>query len=245
MYQRLQIFRPCISKSLTQDWGENRACIRANGSIYGVPRGKSCPGHSFYQSIGMQGHNGIDIGGPRGQEIYHAATFNGWWRPDADSAGGLGVDIVSNEPLFFPFPIPTELIPTATPREQNGVAGFLHYVKMRYWHLDAQIGHTGKQVTCGTVVGLMGNTGASSNTHLHFAPKWCIKDGRGVGQGNGYFGAFDPNPYYNHTVTAKEHAQFLKRDIIPLSQHERQDMLNQLGLARTLLLALQEFVHKL
>lgn len=244
-YQTLQIFRPCISDKITQGWGENRACLRENGTIYGVPRGQKCPSQSFYESMGMKGHNGLDIAGLKGQEIYHAATFDGWWRPDSDIMGGLGVDIVSYEPLFFPFPIPYWLINTATPHEQDGKQGFIHHVKMRYWHLYRQLGYIEKKVTTGTTIGLMGNTGASSGTHLHFAPKWCLPDGRGVGQANGYYGAFDPNPYYVHSVTAREHAEMLKLEVVPLSKDEKKDMLETLSMAQNLLLTLQKLIHKL
>jgi hypothetical protein len=200
---------------------------------------------SFYESIGMKGHNGHDISAILGEEVYHAGTFNGWWRTEVDTAGGIGVDVVSNEPLFFPFPIPTELINTAVPHEQDGVNGFIHYVKMRYWHLYAPVGFEKKQVTCGTVVGQAGNTGASSNTHLHSAPKWCLKDGRGVASNNGYTGAFDPAPYYDHSVTAKDHSTWLQKEVIPLSKIEQKDMIESLGSARRLLLELQKLIHKI
>lgn len=243
-YQTLQMYRPMISKNTTQYFGENRACIGSNGKIYGTKT--TCPsGKSFYQSrLGMKGHNGNDISAIIGEEVYHSATFNGWLHHDRDSEGGIGVDVVSNEPLFFAFPIPPELYQTAVPYEQDGVNGFIHYVKIRNWHLSQGIGAEGKQVTCGTVVGLAGNTGASSGPHLHFAPKWCAKDGRGVGSDNGYTGAFDPNPYYNHSVTAKDHATWLNKNIVPLSEYEQKDINTQLSMAKKLLLELQKLIHK-
>lgn len=232
---KLEIYRPIVSSRISQGWGANRACVWPNGKITGTS--STCPAgsRSFYQSIGMDGHNGIDIPAWVGEEVYHAATFTGWWSSEVDSDGGLGVDVVSNEPLFFPIPIPTYLINTAVPKEVDGVAGFEHYVKMRYWHLKAPIGSNKKQVSVGTIIGLAGNTGASSGPHLHFAPKWCLQDGRGVGQANGYAGAFDPTPYYNHEFTAKEHAEFLSMDRIPLSDVEVKDMMAQLSLVQKLL----------
>lgn len=243
-YQQLHIFRPLISKKLTQRFGENLACIDNKGKIYGTKT--KCPtGRSFYQSVGMKGHNGNDISATIGEEVYHSGTYPGWLYHDRDAAGGIGVDIVSNEMLFFPFPIPTELIPTAVPYEQDGYHGFLHYVKIRNWHLSQAVGAEGKQVTCGTVIGLAGNTGASSGPHLHFAPKWCLKDGRGVANNNGYTGAFDPNPFYNHNVTAKDHAVWLDRTIVPLSPTELKDIAEQLSLAKKVLLALQKLKHNI
>jgi hypothetical protein len=243
-YQTLQMFRPTISKKITQGWGENRACIDGNGRVFGVAEGKKCPGQSFYQSVGMDGHNGIDIATFIGEEVYHSATFDGWLYHEMDSMGGIGVDVVSNEPLFFPMSIPHYLINSAVPYIQDGIYGFTHHVKVRNWHLDKGIGHEKKQVTCGTVVGLAGNTGASSGPHLHFAPKWCLPDGRGVGNNNGYYGAFDPVPYYNHDVTAADHAKFMNTAVVPLSTTEQKDLLAQLTVSQKLLLALQKLIHK-
>lgn len=238
---KLQIFRPLISKRISQPFAENKACINSQGKIFGT--NSTCPAgsQSFYKSVGMDGHSGIDIPAIIGEDVYHAATYPGWIRTEIDNMGGIGVDVVSNEPLFFAMPIPHYLINTAVP--VNG--GFTHYVKMRYHHLSKAIGHDGKQVTCGTVVGLAGNTGASSGAHLHFAPKWCLQDGRGVGQANGFFGAFDPKPYYNHEVLAADHAKYMNTPVVPLSQVEQKDVLAQLSLAKQLLLALQKLVHNI
>lgn len=245
-YQTLQIFRPTISKNVTQGWAENRACLGPNGKIFGVA--KACPAGSpsFYQSIGMLGHNGEDIAGLSGEDIYHAASFSGWWHTEVDRGGGIGVDVVSNEPLFFPMPIPTELINSAIPHEQDGKQGFTHHVKMRYWHLKAPVGFEKKQVTVGTVIGLMGNTGASSGVHLHYSPKWCLKDGRGVGQSNGFNGAFDHRPFIvDFDVTAKDHARYIKESPLPLTAVEIKDMEKQLNMIEGLLIALQKLTHKI
>lgn len=239
--ETLKIYRPTDSSRITQGWGENRACERSNGSVFGVA--KICPAgsQSVYRKYGMDGHNGYDIATWTGEEIYHAATFDGWWHSEVDARGGIGVDVVSYEPLFFPMPIPTELINTAVPIE----GGFTHYVKMRYWHLSKALGNEGKRITIGSVIGLAGNTGVSSGPHLHFAPKWCLPDGRGVGNANGYVGAFDPGPYYDHTVTAEKHAEYLRLQRVPLSQTEVKDMLEQLTLARRLLLAINKKVNNI
>lgn len=239
---KLQIFRPTLSKNITQDWGENRACV-ANGKIFGVTQGKTCPAgsQSFYHSMGMKGHSGLDISTWIGEEVYHSATFDGWILNETDSAGGIGVDVVSNEPLFFDMPIPAELADTAVAVE----GGFTHHVKIRNWHLSKGVGADKKQVTCGTVIGLAGNTGASSGPHLHFAPKWCLPDGRGVASDNGYYGAFDPNPYYTHAVVASDHAYYMNTPVVPLSAIEQKDMMAQLSLAKQLLLKLQKLTYSI
>lgn len=238
---KLQIFRPTISKKITQGWGENKACVNNQGKIFGVSTVCPAGSQSFYKSVGLDGHNGLDVATITGEDVYHSATFDGWILNEIDDMGGIGVDVVSNEPLFFAMPIPTELINSAAPVE----GGFTHHVKMRYWHLSKGIGHDKKQVTCGTVIGLAGNTGASSGPHLHFAPKWCLPDGRSVGNNNGYYGAFDPAPYYNHEVLASDHAKYMNTPVVPLSQVEQKDIMAQLSVAKQLLLALQKLIHKI
>jgi murein DD-endopeptidase MepM/ murein hydrolase activator NlpD len=211
------------------------------GTINRCPNGTK----SFYQSIGMSGHSGLDISAIKGEDIYHAGTFDGWWKADHDNAGGLGVDVVSNEPLFFPFPIPSEIINSAVPCIQNGIHGFTHHVKIRYWHLSKQVGTERKPITIGAVIGLAGNTGASSGVHLHFAPKWCLPDGRGVGNSNGTVGAFDPTPYYNHEITALDFATATKQEPEPLTPVEVKDIMEQISLIRVIILALQKLIYKL
>lgn len=247
VYQKLEIYRPLLSKRIAQHFGDNKACQRANGTIYGINSGKCPEGQSFYESIKMKGHNGMDIAAFIGEDVFHAATFPGWFSAEADYDGGLGVDVVSNEPLFFPMPIPTELINSAVPHEQNGERGFTHYVKMRYWHLKMPIGHDKKQITCGMTIGLAGNTGASSGPHLHFAPKWCLPDGRGVGQSNGFTGAFDPLPYYNHEFTAQEHMKMMQPTVLQpeLSEQERKDIVQQLTWMQMVVVLLQKLINKI
>ncbi len=237
----LKIYRPTDSARITQGWGENRACIRPNGTVFGTPTVCPVGSQSFYHSVGMKGHSGLDIATWTGEEVYHAATFDGWWRSEVDARGGIGVDVVSYEPLFFPGAVPAEIRDTAV----LVPGGFNHYVKMRYWHLSKALGHERKHITVGSVVGLAGNTGVSSGPHLHFAPKWCLPDGRGVGDNNGYFGAFDPGPYYDHSVTAEKHAEYLRLQRVPLSQAEAKDMMEQLTLARRLLLAINKKVNNI
>lgn len=240
-YQKLQIFRPVNSSKITQGWGENRACVWPNGKVTGTKTVCPVGSQSFYKSVGMLGHNGLDISAWTGEEIYHAATFPGWWQSEVDSMGGIGVDIVSNEPLFFDGVPPREI--KATAKLVDG--GFIHHVKMRYWHLSKAVGHERKAITVGSVIGLAGNTGASSGPHLHFAPKWCLADGRGVGNDNGYFGAFDPTPYYLHRVTAKDHATYMAKPPVPLSTDELKDLKAQLSLAQQLLLAVIKLKGKI
>lgn len=242
-YQKLVIFRPTINKTISQGWGENKACITRENRIVGINKG-GCPVDTvpFYKSMGLLGHNGYDVAGLVGSDIYHAATFQGRWHTETDMDGGIGVDVISNEPLFFEGSIPLGLKSTAIEVEQDGVKGFIHHVKMRYWHLHVALGQEGKQVTCGTVIGLLGNTGASSGAHLHWSPKWCDKDGKSVWSNNGYAGAFDPTPYYNNSSTAQEHSDMLTKEAIPLSPVELQEMKSKLNLMQMMIVAVDKII---
>lgn len=237
----LRIYRPCISKYVSQGWGENSACLdKETGEIFSTAY--VCPegSISYYKYVGMRGHNGIDIPGWRGEEIYHSATFDGWMRAEKDIAGGLGVDVVSEEPLFFLGEPPKGLKEHVLQSED----GFYSYIKMRYWHLQSVVGHDGKKVSCGDTIGLMGNTGASSGTHLHFAPKWCDEEGNGLLKNNGYYGAFDPTLFYFPEFTAREHQTFLGKER-KLKPHELKEIKEQINLIQRAILLIQKLIHHL
>lgn len=239
----LKIYRPLISSKITQRWGENGACTDNAGHITnaisdGVCKLGTIP---FYISIGMHGHNGFDIQALMGEDIYHAGTYDGWMKVEHDNAGGIGVDVVSNEPLFFAGAIPEALKDTATPIE----SGFMHHVLIRYWHLKAPVGFDGKQVTCGTTIGLAGMSGAASGPHLHFAFKFCLKDGRSVDNDNGWNGAQDPTPYYDNSVTAKDHAKYMLGGAPQPTAQEAKDMMAQLSAMQLVLTTLQKTIHNI
>jgi len=212
---KLSLFRPTRSKRISQHFGENRACSYPNGKIVGK-QGHNCPAGSvdFYKSIGMLAHNGQDIPGILGEDVVHAGTFDGYMKIESDYSGGLGVDVISNVELFFEGKAPKGLTTFVNKKTHKGVIGFTCYVKVRYWHLHAQIGYDGKNVSFGQTVGLMGSTGASSGTHLHWSWKFCNEFGRNLLPNNGYYGAFDPESpefgvSYNHEVFAGDSVEYL------------------------------------
>jgi len=130
------------------------------------------------------------------EPVFHCADFNGWVRIEHDTAGGLGVDVVSLEPL---------LQCTEPNCDQK------HHIKARYWHnLDFRPLYEGGipprgqhvnlrhlEVVPGQQIARSDSTGASSGNHVHFAPKWCDASGKGLHEDNGYRGAFDPAPFWD------------------------------------------------
>ena len=150
------------------------------------------PGQKFgenflplYKSMGLRGHNGIDIGCQDGTPIYAAhdgiVTFTG-----EDGSGGLGVVIRTLEKFEW---------------EDQGTQG-KSLVKSIYWHLKSNTFKVkpGDIVKSGDIVALADNTGASTGTHLHFGIKPIAQGEQewqydNVAQSNGYNGAIDPMPY--------------------------------------------------
>jgi hypothetical protein len=240
------MFRPIRSKRISQHFGENRACVYANGKIVGK-QGNSCPRGAidFYKDMGMKGHNGMDMPGILGEHVCHAATFDGWMRTESDYSGGLGVDVISNEPVYFEGKRP-EGVPYSIEEVEYG---FLSYVKLRYWHLHGYIGETNKDVKFGQPIGLLGSTGASSAPHLHWSYKFCDKDGNAYNLNNGYYGAYDPDSKvfdvsYDHSIFSADSARMLN---IPkqLTQKEEIEIRQKISTIRNLILQLRELIARL
>ena len=194
----LKITRPIKTNWISQTYSESKACIsKYTGKITGKKDG-ICPqgSTSFYEYIGLLYHNGLDLVAYFKERVFHCANFDGWLRTEMDSAGGIGVDIVSHEP-------------TLKCTEPN--CEETHYIKMRYWH-NTHITWWGAillvtyavkryfdiKVKMGDNIALAGSTGASSSTHVHLGVKWCDKDGNGLHTNNGTYGAFDPTPYFEN-----------------------------------------------
>jgi murein DD-endopeptidase MepM/ murein hydrolase activator NlpD len=223
---KLLITRPIRSSRITQHFGENKACVDSRGRVTGT-NGK-CPVNTipFYKSVGLNGHNGIDIAAIHGEMVYHSANFEGWMKIEKDEQGGIGVDVVSHKPVMLP-------------------DGTTRHVKMRYWHLKTAIGFDGKDVVYGQAIGLADNTGASSGDHLHFAPKYCDKDGNGLESSNGFAGAFDFSAVYTHSIFAGDSAKYMNMPAPNMTPQERKEVYSQLTVLRRTLLGMREIMHKL
>lgn len=213
----MKLWRPVISNKVTQYFGEDKACVYPNGKITGKKNGVCPKGSiSFYQSIGMISHNGIDIATWRGEPVFHCADWEGKMKIEKDYQGGIGVDVISTSPVTL----------------DDGYKG---YIKTRSWHLKAPVGYDGKLVKLGDTIGLCDNTGASSADHLHFGVKKCDKNGASLEKNNGYFGAFDFTKYMDFKTDAKTASEYLYNRSPKLSEQERKEMQHALTLAQQLL----------
>lgn len=210
-------YRPLRTNYLTQGFNESKACAKTNISgqmirppkVVGTHTGICPAGYkNLYHLMGMKNHNGEDYLAWLAEPLYHGANFDGWMKTERDSAGGIGVDVVSNEPLLY-----------CEECKQY------HYVKARYWHLQDTIGYDGRKIKMGDVIGLAGSTGASSGVHLHLGYKWCDKQGRGIHKNNGFYGAMEipmiQDVYVRDVVGIKDKLntiQFTRMSLLQIQQ---------------------------
>lgn len=129
----------------------------------------------WYESMGLQGHNGVDYG-VRWKPVY--AVIDG-------TVISSGEDISGGR-----------LIKYETAPISNEHGDFkLQFI---YYHLDSMKVKSGDKVKRGQDIGVSGNTGKyTTGAHLHFGMKpYFKKDGKWQRDyNNGYKGAIDPLPF--------------------------------------------------
>ena len=148
----MKIFRATKIDKINQYFGENA--------------------NSFYATLGMKGHNGIDFAAKIGDEV----------RFDVDSDG-----IVSQ----------LSLSPTAGFGITIDTEGYRHI----YWHLKTINCKVGDNIKLGNLIATADNTGIyTTGTHLHRGLYQTVKDANGkasvINADNGYGGAVDYMPFY-------------------------------------------------
>ena len=157
---KFDLYYPCKPYRVNQNFGENA--------------------NTFYASLGMLGHNGIDIFAPTGT-IIRASHDGTVTYAGGEQKEGIGVTIVTDKEYDY----------------KGGQA----YYKTIYWHLLSVAVKYGQKVRAGDVVGYADNTGMSTGSHLHIGLKPCTKQGdfiiENLEQNNGFFGSIDPAPYWN------------------------------------------------
>jgi len=135
------IFQPLKPFRISQNYGENRACV----SLDGTKKVISCDGNNppaGYKSLyGPQGHGGVDVWATHGQEVY-CAQDGIVYHIDTQPKSGLDV------------------------RVEHTING----IKFRtvYEHLMGYQPKIGDALRVGQLIGWADNTGYSSGDHLHF-----------------------------------------------------------------------------
>jgi murein DD-endopeptidase MepM/ murein hydrolase activator NlpD len=184
MTKPLKLYPPIEPFIVTQRFGEDLVCIDTETHTRSVAKEGACPpGYvSLYISQGMKGHNGLDLKAEDKQEVC-AAISGKVTHISREPEREIGVEIVSNRRYLL------------------GTDMHSYRIKTRYWHLAGYSVSVGERVKGGQIIGRAVNTGLSVGTHLHFEMK-PVRRGltgrfRNVFQNNGYFGAIDPEPYFN------------------------------------------------
>jgi len=148
-------------------------CVKTKQINQYFGKDKTIPGLlSFYQSLGILGHNGWDHGTPNNTPFYFGGESRGliessYW----DYYGGNSLHILLSDGE--------------------------KYYRLRFFHLKDVTVKPGVWVESGDLLGHTNNTGAgTTGPHLHYDIKEVIKDQHGnyqsINKDNGYGGCLDP-----------------------------------------------------
>lgn len=175
---------------ITQGWNANEACVY-NRKIVACRPGLQ----SYYQAIGLKGHNGLDLALWHGEHLYFSTNLGIKWRADRIGAAderGLHLSVISDEKMVVEKQ-GVKVLHIRKPRE--GEEGT--YIKFIFGHLIETPYQDGDTIRFGQYLGRGDNTGISTGDHLHFGFKECEKNGNGLNKDNGYYGALDFTPLYS------------------------------------------------
>ena len=175
----MKVYRPIRTNAISQKFGESAACVKigARGPVI-YKHGLVCSEgyEDFYARLGLKGHNGWDLVAKHGEPVYFSVAADAeWYALDAtDSSGGIGVDIISKQPI-------------------DG-----QYLKFRFWHLKNEMVNDDQPIVVGHLLGYADSTGASSGDHVHMEMKVCDETGITLNRENGYFGAMPFDEWYEN-----------------------------------------------
>jgi murein DD-endopeptidase MepM/ murein hydrolase activator NlpD len=124
----------------------------------------------MYARFNLKGHNGIDFEANIGTEIM--AVENGTIFTINDNNPGYGYYIDQ--------------------RTNNA--------QIIYGHLSKILVHPGQEVKAGDIIGLSGNTGFSTGSHLHLGIRY-LNGNAVINWDNGYDGYVDPYPLLNDKIS--------------------------------------------
>ncbi len=116
-------------------------------------------------------HEGIDFAGPKNTKIY--ATADGIISKTKKSIIGYGKEIIISHKFGY---------------------------STRYAHLNKILVHEGDTILRGQLIGLMGSTGRSTGTHLHYEVRYYKKQ-------------INPAQFYSDGLTAEEYELITQRSV--------------------------------
>lgn len=169
----MRIFRPVKTNYITQKFGkENTAPLMMK----------------FYNSIGLDGHNGVDFKAVCGEKVYWNCSLKG-------TVVGIVIDIKLGYGV---------IVLTETGSK---------IMKHRHWHFLSIYCKLGQVLEPGDLMGWADSTGYSTGDHDHYDIKPQIEVNgvlKNEFQNNGYKGAIDPMPFYAN-IFILEYVMSLKR----------------------------------
>ena len=236
----MKIFRPLKSNWKTQGFGESKACCKTDikGRIIFpttiIGKWKNiCPSgfRDFYKAIGLKSHNGEDWSCWTGEPIYFPVDANcEWWaRNEIDSDSGKGLDVFSDRPIpIGDLPIECGKSAQESFEQHEGAV----WVKFRFWHLSKSLIQDDGKIKLGDLIALGGNSGASSNSHLHWSLKIVDQDSRTLDKSNGWYGATDFSKYYENVFVG---------DIVRV----KKQALNAIDLAIKVIFLARQYIQKM
>ena len=131
----------------------------------------------IYATLGLKGHNGLDISTAFREPVY-AAHDGKVLDVSKERERGIGCTVVTENSYDYE---PSQ-----------------YHFKTVYWHFDELVVEPGQWVEVGNLLGYSDSTGISTGHHLHFELKPIRKENGifvNVEQNNGFFGAVDPMIY--------------------------------------------------
>lgn len=136
-----------------------------------------------YSQFGIDGHNGIDIGGALNAPISAPIRIYVTYTRETDNGYGLVVFAET---------------------EEKEIDGKTIKLEMVFGHFNEVVAKPYKWYNVGELIGRMGTTGFSTGVHLHFGIRpWIKQDGGGwvqMEKDNGYRGYIDPEFFMPHMV---------------------------------------------
>lgn len=238
------IYRPVKTNILTQGFGENLACTYLGSwppRIVGK-YGNTCPAGSteFYPTIGLDGHNGFDLATIKDEGVYFNVIADTTWRStsEADSAGGIVLNVYSNTPIEVPEPegqIAKDL--------WSKQGGKLH-VRFIYVHAKQNIDRPEETLSPGAHIQIADSSGASGGNHVHFGMKYVNMDGVTLDYSNGFRGYVDPSPFYRNQfiLDAMVEKTFLETQVGELVTLDRQLSTASIGQKETILQGIERIL---
>lgn len=132
----------------------------------------------MYAQFSLKGHNGIDIGFPKGTEVVFPIRL--WVTFVSNSAKGYGKYLFGQT-------------------EEKFIDGTGYYLELVFAHFDEVVATPNKWYEIGELIGYGDSTGFSTGHHLHLGIRPYVRlnqtSFKQLNLNNGYLGYVDPEPY--------------------------------------------------